>query len=52
MSLIAEFKPRRGIWVLIPTIIFFARDSDGPYTDITLAWFCFGITLRIGENKQ
>ena len=50
MRVIVEFKPKRNIWVFIPTIILFAY-SEGEYTDLTLAWICFGVTLRFGERK-
>ena len=47
MKLIFEFKPKKGIWVIFPTIIYFHKNSEGPFTDITLSWTCFGLTLRI-----
>jgi len=51
MRVIVEFKPKRNIWVFIPTIILFAYGSEGKYTDLTLAWICFGVTFRFGERK-
>ncbi len=51
MRLIFEFKPKRGIWVIIPTIIFFGHGSLGQYRDITLVFLCFGYTLRFNEKK-
>ena len=51
MRFIVEFKPKRKIWVFVPTVILFANGSEGNYTDLTLAWVCFGVTLRFGERK-
>ena len=48
MKFIFEFTPKRGIWVLIPTAVWFMRGADvDDATDITLAWLCFGATVRI-----
>jgi hypothetical protein len=52
MRIIWEFQPERNIWVLIPTVILFTHGSAGNYTDLTLSWICFGISLRFGENKN
>lgn len=46
MKLIFEFEPRRGIWLLLPTAILFLHGVEGPFTDLTLCWLCFGLTLR------
>lgn len=51
MRVIVEFAPKRNIWVLWPSLILFANGSEGNYTDLTLAWICFGVSLRFGERK-
>ena len=51
MRVIVEFKPKRKVWVFIPTVILFAYGSEGKYTDLTLSWICFGFSLRFGERK-
>ena len=51
MRIIVEFAPKRNIWILWPALILFANGSEGNYTDLTLAWICFGVSLRFGESK-
>lgn len=49
MKIIFEFKPERKTWVIYPALILFANGAEGNYTDWTLAWLCFSVTLRLGE---
>ena len=46
VSFIWEFKPQNKTWVLFPALIYFSRKEDSGCIDLTLAWLCFGITLR------
>ena len=48
LQLVLEFKPQRRSWVILPAIILFLRGSESKeYTDLTFAWFCNGISLRL-----
>jgi len=49
IKFLPEFLPKRNIWVIIPTIIYFGKgtlDEDDKATDLTFSWLCFGLTLR------
>ena len=50
MRTILEFKPKKRIWVIWPSLIFFLYDAEGSYTDLTLSWLCVGVTLRWNEK--
>jgi hypothetical protein len=45
-SFIFEHGPMKGIWVLLPSVIYFHNDSDGN-KDLTFAFLCGGLTLRL-----
>ena len=49
MKIIPELKHKAGIWVLIPTVIWFFYGevvSDTENRDLTMVWLCFGVTFR------